>query len=119
MFLSFGKTVFGGNFVSSLSGLSGADPVPGPRVGLCPKSNGEPCIPLPQRMHREQTWSKHGIQARPSRIVPGNFLFPQQKRSLLAPEDAKLVRYNTAAAILLPGGKILSEKEANPDMSRV
>lgn len=59
-------------------------------------------------------WNK---QARPRRIIPGNFLFPQQKRSLLAPEDAKLVRYNPAATILLPGGKILSENEANQEMS--
>lgn len=69
-------------------------------------------------MDQEQIRNKYGIEARPRRIVPGNFLFLPQKRNILAPEDARLIRYNTAAAILLPGGKILSENEANPKMSR-
>lgn len=44
-------------------------------------------------------------------IIPENFLFSQQKSSLLAPKDAELIQYDPAAAMLLPGGKILSENQ--------
>ena len=106
--------------LNSTPSLSGVDPVPASRGGLMSQVQLMRAMPflLPQWMDEKQIWNKCGIQARPRRIVPGDFLFPLQKWGLLASEDAKLIQYNTVAAILLPGGKILSENEANLKMSR-
>ena len=68
-------------------------------------------------MDEKQIWYKCGIQARPRRIVLGIF-YSHSKSEAYVPQNAKLIQYNTVAAILLPGGKILSENEANLKMNR-
>lgn len=44
--------------------------------------------------------------------------YSHSKSEAYLTRNAKLIQYNTVAAILLPGGKILSENEANLKMSR-
>ena len=82
--------------LNSTPSLSGVDPVPASRDGLMSQVQLMRAMPflLPQWMDEKQIWNKCGIQARPRRIVPGDFLFPQQEWGLLASEDAKLIQYN-------------------------
>lgn len=72
--------------------------------------------------HSEQIRNKYEINEG-SKLGQGELFlrifYSHGKESLLAPEDAKLTRYDLAAAILLPGRKILSENEANPETSGV